>query len=168
MSAPTKERSSRVEVLALRATGMSYRDIVAQTGLAYSTVRCYVTDPDRAKDKARRATYAGVCEVCGAATDGSNGRGLAPTRCRDHNPAYEAQASRRGNGWRQKELLALLDDGPKRYMEISTAMGFARKTDAMVHLWRLMQYGLVVRVSRGLYARADSPIVGALRGSHGQ
>jgi hypothetical protein len=46
-------------------------------------------------ERCRRITnYAGTCEGCGAATDGSNGKENAPTHCKDCAPRANAKWSR--------------------------------------------------------------------------
>jgi hypothetical protein len=75
-------RAQRVKQIdALRARGLSRTEIAAELGLKAATVRAFVNDPDGAKDRARKARYAGVCVECGGPTSGSNGTGKAPVRC---------------------------------------------------------------------------------------
>lgn len=78
----TTTRAERVdEILRMRSQKISTPIIAAALGLAPNTVRNYLNDPDGAKERARKATYGGTCETCGAKTDGSNGRALAPKVC---------------------------------------------------------------------------------------
>jgi AcrR family transcriptional regulator len=49
--------------------------------VSVKTVRLYFTDPDQAGLRARRRRYAGRCDECGRATDGSRGRANAPRIC---------------------------------------------------------------------------------------
>jgi hypothetical protein len=85
MIAPTSRRVVRAErvrtVQLLRERGMTQQEIAALLGLSRSTVSMYVTDPDGSQDRARKASYGGTCEGCGARTDGSNGPGSAPRLC---------------------------------------------------------------------------------------
>lgn len=75
-------RPERVaQIAALQAEGMTSREIAASIGLSYSTVRNYISDPDGTKDRDRKRSYGGTCQVCGAPTDGSNGAASAPRFC---------------------------------------------------------------------------------------
>jgi len=56
-----------------------------QLGISRGYYYAILADPDGSKDRERRASYAGTCEICGAPTDGSNGREKAPIRCLKHN-----------------------------------------------------------------------------------
>ena len=69
----------------LRAAGLLQREIAVRLGVSRSYVAALYNDPDGAKARARKDSYRGTCESCGAPTDGSNGRGAAPTRC---DPCY--------------------------------------------------------------------------------
>lgn len=60
-----------------------------------------------------------------------------------------------GTGPRGRELLALLEsEGPMRFMEIHEAINTKSKAQTMNLLLRLMRYGLVERVQRGIYMKA--------------
>lgn len=65
----------------LASAGHTHREIAAMLGLTPSGVRNLIYDPMGEKQRARRERYRGTCEQCGAATDGSNGRALAPRIC---------------------------------------------------------------------------------------
>jgi transcriptional regulator with XRE-family HTH domain len=67
----------------LRAEGLTGREIAARMGVARSTVDAWLNDPGGARLRGRKDTYRGVCEDCGAPTDGSNGTDAAPARCRE-------------------------------------------------------------------------------------
>lgn len=72
----------RVEAQRLRAEGLLLREVADRLGVGVSTAHTYVSDPDRAKDKARKRFYAAPCERCGGPTDGSNGRAQPVRVCR--------------------------------------------------------------------------------------
>lgn len=75
-------REQRAETAqALRSEGLKYREIGERMGFSISYVQDLVKDPDGRAVRARKASYAGTCEGCGAATDGSNGRDNAPRLC---------------------------------------------------------------------------------------
>lgn len=75
-------------IVALRAEGLTWREIGERVGLALSTVQQYGTDPDGTRARARKAKYAGTCVDCGTATHGHNGRAAAPKRCGSCAPAH--------------------------------------------------------------------------------
>jgi hypothetical protein len=79
-------RPERVrQIMALRAEGLSRQEIGAALGISKSTVSSYVGDSTGEKTRARKASYGGRCETCGARTDGSNGRAKAPRTCASCN-----------------------------------------------------------------------------------
>ena len=81
-----------------REEGAAWKDIAAELGIALSTAHHWVADPGDARMKARRASYAGTCEMCGSRTDGSNGPGSAPSVCLGCIT------------WDRESVLAALDD----------------------------------------------------------
>lgn len=79
-------RAERLEQIRRRLdAGLTQREIAADLGMSLSGVRNVLNDPDGAKQLARRARYRGTCRVCGAKTDGSNGRANAPNLCARHS-----------------------------------------------------------------------------------
>lgn len=79
------ERVSRaerfVQITVLRRDGLTIRQVGLRLGISRSMVSEIINDPDGSKARARRESYAGVCDECGGPTDGSNGRANAPPRC---------------------------------------------------------------------------------------
>ncbi len=67
----------------LRARGLLLREVAAEVGASLKTVSQWCTDPDGAKLRARKDSYAGECDVCGGPTCGGYGPGRAPTACLD-------------------------------------------------------------------------------------
>lgn len=65
--------------------GYAHADIASVLGCSRKTVQHLLNDPTGAKARTRKARYGGRCEVCGAATDGSNGRAKAPKLCVTHS-----------------------------------------------------------------------------------
>jgi transcriptional regulator with XRE-family HTH domain len=65
----------------LRAQGLLQRQIAERMGVAIQTVDSWLNDPDGSRLRARKNSYRGACEQCGAPTDGSNGPGKAPKLC---------------------------------------------------------------------------------------
>jgi hypothetical protein len=77
------------------------REIAAELGVAISTVDSWLNDPGGQRLKARKDGYRGLCERCGAATDGSGGRGQAPRLCSNcfrSQPHSLERAQRLGRG----------------------------------------------------------------------
>jgi AcrR family transcriptional regulator len=78
----SRPRAERVaEVFRLREAKMTFRDIAEAMGMNEKTLRNYYSDPDGAKQAARRESYRGRCRQCGRPTDGSRGQGKAPELC---------------------------------------------------------------------------------------
>jgi hypothetical protein len=59
------------------------REIGEIMGVAVATVDAWLNDPGGRRLQARRDSYRGECDTCGAPTDGSNGSAKAPARCAD-------------------------------------------------------------------------------------
>lgn len=82
MASRLVERSDYVrEAQKLRDQGMSVTEIAAYFDVARSTASAWLCDPDLSKQRKRRERYAGTCEKCGGATDGSAGFAKAPKIC---------------------------------------------------------------------------------------
>jgi hypothetical protein len=80
--ARSAERLDRVaQALALRQSGMSRAQIATELGVAVSTVASYLTDPDGADERRRKARGRGRCVVCGAPAKGRRTIAGAPDRC---------------------------------------------------------------------------------------
>lgn len=94
--------------MALRSEGLLMRQIAERMGVAVSTVDSWLNDPDGSRLRARKDSYRGTCEVCGARTDGSAGR-RAPTRCAHHNGP--AEANREAGMSLAEEMLVLRVEG---------------------------------------------------------
>lgn len=142
------ENVARIQ--ALLDSGLTSQQAAERLGLAYSTVRGYVTDPDGAKAHKRKASYAGVCEICGAPTTGSDGRALAPTRCVHHNHGAEVSRQRAGTRGVVHDILVLIGDGLDRYSELRDSLEVSSGYMA-VELNRLLSSGFIERISWGRY-----------------
>lgn len=68
------------EAIAMREQGMLLREIAAHFGVAIPTIDAWLHDPDGARMKARKDSYAVPCIDCGEPTSGSEGRRDEP-RC---------------------------------------------------------------------------------------
>jgi hypothetical protein len=80
-------------IIALRASGLTWREIGERVGLALSTVQDYGTDPDGSRVRARKARSDGACRDCGGRTVGDGG--YAPSRCAACHGARTREQSRR-------------------------------------------------------------------------
>ncbi|MCW3018618.1 MAG: hypothetical protein JWN10_926 [Solirubrobacterales bacterium] len=73
-----EERAAKVRKL--RDEGLLLREIAERLGMAKSTVRELLVDPDGSQLRARKDSYRGTCRSCGGKTDGSGGF-KAPVEC---------------------------------------------------------------------------------------
>jgi hypothetical protein len=69
-----------------RQQGWSIAQIAHLLDRAPATVRGYLHDPTGRKAKARKASYAGTCERCGAPTSGADGKYRTPRHCQRCKP----------------------------------------------------------------------------------
>lgn len=106
-----------------------------------------------AASRAVKETYRGTCKLCGAATTGCDGPGLAREICAACAPGHYGPiyaAARRGHGPTVDRLFVLFNGVPVRYSEIRDALGITDgRTSGLLN--RLVRYGLIVRIGRGLY-----------------
>lgn len=72
----------------MRGEGRILREICSEIDTPRSTIGGWLYDPDGSKKKARQARYGGTCVVCGARTDGSQGKEKAPRTCKDCAPDF--------------------------------------------------------------------------------
>lgn len=78
-------REQRIaQIIPMRRQGMKLREIAERLDLSVSYVGSIISDADGSKSAQRRVGYGGTCRVCGARTDGSNGKAKAPTLCSRH------------------------------------------------------------------------------------
>lgn len=74
--------------------GWTHEQTAQHLGMTRGALRNLLNDPDGSKQAKRRKRYQGRCVVCGAATNGSNGKAAAPRYCLEHantNPEYLAR-----------------------------------------------------------------------------
>ncbi len=83
----------------LRAQGLTYREIAERPRGGPDHGEYWLTDPDLAKQRARRERYAGACVDCGTATNGSAGHGA--TRC---DACSRVHATEHGKGGSQRHF----------------------------------------------------------------
>lgn len=60
---------------------MLAREVAVAMGISLSYAADLISDPAGTKARARKESYQGTCEFCGAGTSGSNGRSAAPSIC---------------------------------------------------------------------------------------
>ena len=99
----------------LRRDGFKLAEIAEAMNVSPQTVSGWINDPDLAKQKARRARYAGVCVDCGKPTDGSSGPGRAPTRCVPCVNAYRSI-------WTRDSIVAAMQAWHAEHGEPPTAL----------------------------------------------
>lgn len=88
----TRREALHPRIVALRAEGLTWREIGERVGLALSTVQSYGTDPDGAKDRTRKARADGACRDCGVRTVSDGGR--SPERCTPCRDVHTREQSR--------------------------------------------------------------------------
>lgn len=80
-----KPTPARVQLAAdaarLRKKGMTQKEIAAELNCARSYVAELLSDPAGEKARARKDSYRGICENCGASTNSCNGPGKASKLC---------------------------------------------------------------------------------------
>lgn len=110
----------------LRAEGLTHGEIGERFGVANQTVHAWLSDPDGAKQRARKDSYRGTCIDCGAPTNGSAGPSKAPQRCQSCNGKVTgAAATARGRAKaepRRQRIVAMWHEGCT-LREIADALG---------------------------------------------
>ena len=145
----------RKQVRALAAEGLNCRAIGERLGLSLSHVRklhsrgsSYETSLRMAREAKRRRR--GRCVDCGAPTH-YNGHGREVSEHCQPCGSRVAGPKLRGRGRTMERVLGMLVSGPMRYSEIRDRLESTNGHTGQV-LHRLRKHGLVVRVSRGVYA----------------
>lgn len=162
MTAPA---DARAEAVRLRSQeGLGCKRIARLLGVSPSTVRRW-TNPEYAERQLRLSREAkrrrrGVCERCGGETRYSGGRNSSGTpvatlcaRCGTQASVDHHQALR-GSGDLQPRILAFLDE-PRRLSELQRLLSAPQAGRVSTELGRMIRYGTVERVERGLYRRVQ-------------
>lgn len=156
--AERKTSARREQVLALREEGMTLREIAERLGLSRSYVS-HLSGPNTYENSARmsreaKARRQGKCERCGGPTryDGIDVARICSGCVPDvYWPRYRADFL--GKGKVVEKLLAFVAE-PHTFTEIRLHLGItAGHTSSLLH--RHLRTGLVVRLRRGVYQRAD-------------
>lgn len=99
------DRAQRARAAAwLYGQGMTRDQIARRLGISRSYAAALLSDPTGEKDRMRKHRYCGVCERCGARTDGSNGRAHAPSLC----AACFRQRQREERRWTPEAIVAAI------------------------------------------------------------
>lgn len=148
------------QVEALRAQGLGYVRIGRELGIGATSVR-RLLDPEFAERQRRMSHDAkrrrvGVCERCGAETryNGKTTRGPS-SLCKFCGEATNADRGvlKRGTGTVGPLVLDYLEQ-PRRHGEVARHAGITAGYASDI-LHRLRSYGLIRRVSRGVYVRVE-------------
>lgn len=94
------------EARELREAGFLIQEVADMLGISRSYASSLLLDPDGSKDRARKRSYGGTCEECGARTDGANGRARAPKRC----AACAAVASHEARFWTRERIVEVFQE----------------------------------------------------------
>lgn len=153
---PADASSARQRAAELRATGLTYQAIADELGVSWATAYRW-SDPEK-EQRQREMSLAykrrihGTCERCGAVTNYS-GHGINASRfCAPCGSVVGGEIQRertRGKGPLQLAIVAFLSE-PHRYIEIRDRFGLT-SSHTGVQLNRLVECGMVSRVSRGVY-----------------
>lgn len=164
MSAVADRETLRERATELRAQGLGPTAIGRELGVAKTTVVAW-THPSYAARQRRLSREAkrrrtGTCIECGATTryGGHETPGGISRYCADCGPAVGGQLTRErrlGKGPMQARVLAFCMT-PRRFSEIRDELGTTEGHVAQL-LHRLVRYGLLTRVARGVYV-TTSPL----------
>jgi predicted transcriptional regulator len=155
MSLPrTKSELAR----AMRASGHSQATTARFLGVSPNTVRRW-TDPEYAARQLRLSRNAkrrrtGRCVECGAETHYNGGKGISVSeRCVacGTDQTIVRNHAKRGTGSSGMRVLGALALRPHRFTELRDIVGYPSNQCSSL-LGRLMRYGLIVRLERGLYS----------------
>jgi len=118
--------SSREEkaltVRGLRERGYTQGQIGEITGLSRSYVAELLSDPAGERSRARKESYAGVCEACGGPTTGSDGPRKAPRYCAHCSP------SRVQKVWTRETCIEAVREWARRRGQAPTATDWITRT----------------------------------------
>jgi len=144
----------------MRDQGRPVGEILATLGISQTTYYRY-TRPEYAEAGLRASREAkrrrtGTCKLCGGKTslrrDSSGPADVCGSCSADYYGPLWSQ-ERRGHGPVVEKALAFVGEQPRRYSEIRDHCGITSgHTSVLVH--RMLQYGFIERVSRGVYRRA--------------
>lgn len=123
---------------ALRRKGLTYKQIAPLVGTSVTTVFRWLNadyaEADRAKARARKENYRGVCVDCGAPTNGSNGPGTAAERCSPCSNAHRAK-------WTRETVIAAIQRFAERYGRPPQATDFnPHQALSLGHDWRAERF----------------------------
>jgi ribosomal protein S27AE len=145
----------------LRAQGLTYAQIAERLGVSLQTVkrtfsdRTYETDRRLSREAKQRRT--GTCIDCGDATRYAGHGHVVSLRCGPCGAEQSRQlaATRRGSGPLGSRVLRFLEQ-PRTYTDLLAYLNGNKGLLSQLLYGRLLRYGLVTRLSRGVYQRADN------------
>lgn len=108
------------EAFRLRGDGLLQREIAARMGVKLSTVNSWLTDPDGSRHKARKQSYVGSCEDCGAPTNGYAGKGKACRLCRECELRHRHEDAK----WTTQSIVASIQRFEQRHGRVPSANDF--------------------------------------------
>jgi transposase len=107
----------------LKAQGLNGIQIAQRMGISRSYAYELLADPEGHGARARKDSYRGTCERCGAPTNGNDGPGSAATICvHCRGPEISARQAEAHRAERDKLAELYLSGMP--YKEIAAAMGW--------------------------------------------
>jgi hypothetical protein len=112
-----------VEAARLKAEGVPWREACARMGISRAYFYELLNDPDGSADRARKDSYRGECVECGAATNGSNGRALAPKLCLVCNARRQGALNR---VWTRELIVSRIREWRDVYGEPPTMRDWSR------------------------------------------
>jgi hypothetical protein len=152
-------REERIaQMTPLRKQGLTYAQIAERLGVSLSTVkrsfsdRAYETTLRTSREAKQRRI--GSCEDCGTPTR-YNGRTVnGPSRYCEPCAHTREGLKLRGTGL-TGEVIAYLAE-PRRFCEIRDHFGLYNAYLSQMLSGRLLKYGLVKRLERGVYQRTET------------
>jgi hypothetical protein len=152
-------REERIaQATTLRQQGLNNLEIAKRLGVARSTInRCFSershqTTLRTSREAKRRRT--GACEDCGTPTSYNGHRTNGPSRYCHSCSVIRSGVKQRGTKF-GGEVLAYLSE-PRRFAEIRDHFGITNSYLSQMLYGRLLKYGMVTRLERGVYQRTDA------------
>lgn len=151
--------TTRERVINLRAKGLSYREIATRLDCNLSYVkRCGAPnayDNNLRDSRDRKREVRGTCEDCGGVTRYSGTKGKRISSLCAGCSAKRTGLALRGTGHVHSEALAFLRQ-PRTFSELRDHLGVSNGYVSQMLYTRLMRYGLVRRVKRGVYVATEA------------
>lgn len=101
-SVKTPERVAQAQQM--RADGLTLREIGERLGVALNTASSWLSDPDGARLKARKRSYARTCLDCGGPCDGASGAAKIANRCQSCYRTHQHES----RSWKQETIVSAI------------------------------------------------------------